>query len=80
MLDVNGVGVVDTDKAQGNIARQAFRDFGKGMGHPAELNLGDCFSYALAIHRDLPLLWKGNDFTHTGIRSALSEVHNDQDT
>ncbi|MEE4023741.1 type II toxin-antitoxin system VapC family toxin [Gordonia sp. PKS22-38] len=74
ILEENGVEVVDTDKAQGDIARQAFRDFGKGMGHPAQLNFGDCFSYALAIHRNLPLLWKGDDFMHTGVRSALLEI------
>jgi ribonuclease VapC len=79
ILDVNGVDVVDTDKTQGDIARQAFRDFGKGMGHPAQLNFGDCFSYALAIQRNLPLLWKGNDFIHTGIRSALIEFRNNRD-
>ncbi len=58
-------------------ARQAFRGreaygrFGKGSGHPAKLNLGDCFSYALAKDLDLPLLFKGNDFTHTDVRRAL---------
>ena len=53
------------------IARQAYRDFGKGSGHPAQLNYGDCFAYALAIERGEPLLFKGNDFAHTGIARAL---------
>jgi ribonuclease VapC len=52
---------------QANIAREAYRDFGKGSGHPAKLNLGDCFSYALAKVKNEPLLFKGNDFVHTDI-------------
>ena len=51
------------------IARDAYRDFGKGSGHPAKLNFGDCFAYALAKSRREPLLFKGNDFTHTDIIS-----------
>jgi ribonuclease VapC len=53
------------------IARQAYRDFGRGSGHPARLNLGDCFAYALAKATGEPLLYKGDDFVHTDIRSAL---------
>lgn len=56
---------------QARLARQAYADFGKGSGHPAGLNFGDCLSYALAIDLREPLLWKGNDFGHTGIQSAL---------
>jgi ribonuclease VapC len=56
---------------QARIARAAYRDFGRGSGHPAKLNFGDCFAYALAIERDEPLLFKGDDFTHTDVRSAL---------
>jgi ribonuclease VapC len=55
---------------QAKIARQAYRDYGKGSGHPAGLNFGDCFSYALARDRREPMLWKGDDFGHTDIRSA----------
>ena len=51
------------------IARDAYRDFGKGHGHPAKLNFGDCFAYALAKSLREPLLFKGNDFTHTDIIS-----------
>lgn len=54
------------------IAREAYRDFGKGSGHPAKLNLGDCFAYALARATGEPLLYKGDDFKHTDIKSALS--------
>jgi ribonuclease VapC len=56
---------------QARLARLAYTDFGKGSGHPAGLNFGDCLSYALATDLREPLLWKGNDFGHTGIQSAL---------
>ena len=56
--------------AQAQIAREAYRDFGRGSGHPAKLNFGDCFAYALAKTTGEPLLFKGNDFTHCGIASA----------
>lgn len=55
---------------QATIARHAYRDFGKGSGHPAGLNLGDCFAYALAKASDEELLFKGNDFSHTDVRPA----------
>jgi ribonuclease VapC len=54
-------------EAQARIAREAYRDFGKGSGHPAQLNFGDCFAYALAKAKGEPLLFKGNDFTHTDL-------------
>ena len=54
---------------QGHLARQAFLDFGKGR-HKAGLNFGDCFAYALAKDFAEPLLFKGNDFSETEIRSA----------
>ena len=55
------------------VARQAYRDYGKGSGHPARLNLGDCFAYALTRVSREPLLYKGDDFAATDIRSALDE-------
>jgi ribonuclease VapC len=58
---------------QARIARQAYRDYGKGSGHPAQLNFGDCFSYALARDKREPILFKGDDFGHTDLRSALAE-------
>jgi ribonuclease VapC len=58
---------------QARIARQAYRDYGKGTGHPAQLNFGDCFSYALARDKREPILFKGDDFIHTDLRSALAE-------
>jgi ribonuclease VapC len=57
-------------EAQARIAREAYRDFGKGSGHPAKLNFGDCFAYALAKTTDEPLLFKGDDFAHTDIIPA----------
>jgi len=59
-------------EAQARTAREAYRDFGKGSGHPARLNLGDCFAYALAKVRGEPLLFKGDDFIHTDVSSALA--------
>jgi ribonuclease VapC len=63
--------IVDVDSVQVEIARHAHLRYGKGMGHPAQLNFGDCFSYALAKSLDAPLLYKGGDFTKTDIKSAL---------
>ena len=53
-----------------DIAFEAYQRFGKGSGHGASLNFGDCLSYALAKKMDIPLLFKGNDFAKTDIRSA----------
>ena len=57
-------------EAQARIAREAYRDFGRGSGHPAKLNFGDCFGYALAKTTGEPLLFKGDDFIHTDIIPA----------
>lgn len=54
---------------QAKIARQAYRDFGKGR-HKAGLNFGDCFAYALAKEMDEPLLFKGDDFRHTDVEAV----------
>lgn len=56
---------------QAELARAAYRDFGKGSGHPARLNFGDCFAYALASDTGEPLLFKGEDFGHTDIARVL---------
>jgi ribonuclease VapC len=55
---------------QAYLALDAYDRFGKGTGHPAGLNYGDCFSYALAKQTGEPLLFKGNDFTHTDLEAA----------
>lgn len=70
LLERLGVETVAVDARQASIARAAFRDFGKGMGHPAQLNYGDCFSYALAAADGEPLLFVGDDFSRTDIRPA----------
>jgi ribonuclease VapC len=55
---------------QAKMARAAYRDFGRGSGHPAQLNFGDCFAYALAKSMREPLLFKGDDFGHTDVAIA----------
>jgi ribonuclease VapC len=62
--------IMPFDEAQAEIARVGFQLYGKGR-HPAGLNMGDCFSYALAKRLDEPLLFKGKDFSLTDVRSAL---------
>ena len=57
-------------EAQARIAREAYRDFGKGSGHAAGLNSGDCFAYALAKATGEPLLFKGDNFSRTDIVAA----------
>lgn len=61
-----GIEVVAVDQNQAETARAAWRQFGKGR-HPAGLNYGDCFAYALARSRRLPLLFRGNGFSQTDI-------------
>jgi len=68
-----GIGIEPVTETQARIAREAYRDFGKGSGHPAQLNYGDCFAYALAKELGLPLLFKGADFVHTDIVSAVPD-------
>ena len=62
-----GILTMPVDNLQLALAREAFAAFGKGR-HPAALNFGDCFSYALATHFDVPLLCTGNGFVRTGLR------------
>jgi ribonuclease VapC len=56
---------------QAKIAREAYRDYGKGSGNAAQLNFGDCFAYALARATGRKLLFKGRDFAQTDVASAL---------
>ena len=65
----SGIAVEAVTPRQAEIARYAYRDFGKGR-HKAGLNFGDCFAYALAKEMDEPLLFKGNDFRHTDVEVA----------
>jgi ribonuclease VapC len=54
------------------LAIAAYQRYGRGSGHPAQLNFGDCFTYALAKTRDEPVLFKGNDFSRTDLRIAVA--------
>ena len=70
LIEEAQIAIEPVTEAQARIARQAYRDFGKTSGHPAKLNFGDCFSYALAKSKGEPLLFKGQDFSRTDVRSA----------
>ena len=69
-LDKLEIAIAPVTAAHARLARQAYRDFGKGSGHPAKLNFGDCFAYALATERGEPLLYKGDDFARAGLARA----------
>lgn len=69
-LSKAGVELVPVDVEQAQLARLAFRQYGKGR-HPAGLNFGDCFTYALAKLENEALLYKGEDFSHTDLETAL---------
>lgn len=71
LLTGTNVEVVACDQHQVEIGSKAYLNFGRGSGHPAKLNFGDCFAYALARTRNLPLLFKGDDFVHTDVEPAL---------
>lgn len=62
--------IIPVDQAQGDITFQGFLQYGKGQ-HPAGLNFGDCFSYALAKTYDEPLIFKGDDFPRNDIKAAI---------
>ncbi len=66
-----GVTIVPVTEKLAREARAAFNRYGKGMGHKAQLNIGDCFVYALAKETNEPLLFKGGDFTHTDVIPAI---------
>ena len=74
LLTKSEVAIEPVSEAQARIARRAYQDFGKGTGHPAKLNFGDCFSYALAKSTGEPLLFKGGDFIHTDVEPALKRA------
>ena len=70
LIHAGDIEVVPVTASQAALARQAYRDFGRGSGSPAQLNVGDCFAYALATEAREPLLYKGDDFGHTDITAA----------
>ncbi len=71
LMEAARINIEPVTASLAKMARQAYRDFGKESGHPAGLNFGDCFAYALARARGEPLLFKGDDFTRTDIGSVL---------
>jgi ribonuclease VapC len=73
LIDEAGISIESVSVAQARVARAAYRDFGKSSKSPAQLNLGDVFAYALAKTMREPLLYKGNSFAHTDIKSALDQ-------
>ncbi len=70
LLEALSISVEAVTVEQARLAREAYRTFGKGH-HPARLNLGDCFAYALAKARREPLLFKGDDFAKTDVEVAI---------
>lgn len=71
LLTRMGIAIEVVTESQARIARQAYQAYGKGSGHPARLNFGDCFAYALAKDKAEPLLFKGDDFARTDVQSAI---------
>ena len=70
-LDTAGIGIVPITEQEAVTALDAFSRYGKGRGHPAQLNLGDCFAYAMAKNYRTSLLFKGEDFDKTDIQRAM---------
>jgi ribonuclease VapC len=70
-IERSGTEIVAVSVEHARLARAAYQQYGKGTGHPAQLNFGDCFAYALAKAMNVPLLYKGGDFAKTDIASAL---------
>lgn len=65
------IAFIPLDEPVARLAADAFARYGRGTGHRAALNFGDCISYATARHLDVPLLFKGDDFRHTDVKAAL---------
>lgn len=71
MLEDAGIEIVPFDAPMAHLAFNAFRRYGKGQGHPAQLNIMDCAVYALATMRGESLLFKGSDFEKTDVQAAV---------
>jgi len=71
LMELTGMAIEPFTVEQARIARDAYRDFGRGSGHPARLNFGDCFAYALAKVTGEALLFVGDDFRRTGVKPAV---------
>jgi ribonuclease VapC len=73
-IRTSGIEIVPFTATQARLARIAYQQFGRGSGHPARLNMGDCFAYALARDLGEPLLFKGRDFALTDIELVTEPV------
>ena len=73
VISALSIRIAAVDRAQAEIARMAYREFGRGSGHKAKLNFGDCFSYALSKTAGEPLLFKGDDFSHTDVLKVIDQ-------
>jgi ribonuclease VapC len=71
LLREGQIEIAPVTETQARLAREAYRDYGRGSGHLARLNFGDCFAYALARETGEPLLFKGDDFAHTDVTPEL---------
>jgi len=74
LLETSNIQIEPLTAGQARIARTAYQRFGKGSGHRARLNMGDCFAYALARDLGEPLLFKGDDFTLTDIELVIEPI------
>jgi ribonuclease VapC len=72
VIEILEIELVPVTTRHAATARQAYRHYGRGSGSPARLNFGDCFAYALAIEAGEPLLYVGDDFSHTDVVPAVS--------
>ena len=70
-LTLWGVEIIAFDQNAAKLSVQAFLRYGKGQGHPAQLNFGDCIAYATSKTEGMPLLFKGEDFVHTDVERML---------
>ena len=69
------ISIYAIDAQQASLASNAYAKFGRGSQHPANLNFGDCFAYALAKAQSQPLLFKGDDFNHTDLLLAEASAY-----
>ena len=74
LLKVADITIEPVTEGQARLGREAYRDFGKGSAHPAQLNFGDCFAYSLAKATGEPLLFKGDDFAQTDVTPAIGRA------
>lgn len=70
LVDELEISIAEIDIHQARIGHNAYRQYGRGTGHPANLNFGDCFAYALSRATGEGLLFKGDDFIHTDVAAA----------